>query len=143
MDVIIAGLIAWIVMHTGFASPDPPRVVLVSESTMLEKAFHSRKPRALRLRGLYVHDHSTIYLPETWNASNLRDVSDLLHELVHHVQRVNKVSVPCKAALERLAYDLQLRWLREQGVEDPYKIIDTNDLAIFLLSSCNLNRPDW
>ena len=28
--------------------------------------------------------------------------------------------MPCMAAYERQAYDLQIKWLREQGIDDPY-----------------------
>jgi hypothetical protein len=37
---------------------------------------------------------------------------------------------------ERQAYDLQVKWLREQGVDDPYDLIKTNELSIYMLSTC-------
>ena len=39
-----------------------------------------------RIRGLYDADTMTIYLTEPWSADNPRDISVLLHELVHHRQ---------------------------------------------------------
>jgi hypothetical protein len=44
--------------------------------------------------------------------------------------------LPCLAALERQAYDLQIKWLREQGVDDPYNVIKTNELGIYMVSVC-------
>jgi hypothetical protein len=38
---------------------------------------------------------------------------------------------------------MQLMWLREQGVEDPYEFVDPNELTISLLSSCNIPQSDW
>jgi len=65
-----------------------------------------------------------------------RQKSALLHELVHHVQRSNNMEMPCVAAYEWQAYDLQIKWLREQGVEDPYALIGINELGIYMLSVC-------
>jgi hypothetical protein len=75
-------------------------------------------------------------LPQQWAPNDLRQKSTLLHELVHHVQRSNNVELPCVAAYERQAYDLQVKWLREQGVDDPYDLIKTNELSIYMLSTC-------
>ena len=44
--------------------------------------------------------------------------------------------MPCTAAHERLAYDLQIKWLREQGVDDPYALIGINELGIYMVSVC-------
>jgi hypothetical protein len=29
-----------------------------------------------------------------------------------------------------------MKWLREQGVEDPYSLIGTNELTIYMVSVC-------
>jgi hypothetical protein len=46
------------------------------------------------------------------------------------------VKVRCTAAYERQAYDLQIAWLREQGIADPYKVIGTDEFTIRLMSAC-------
>lgn len=66
----------------------------------------------------------------------LRDQSILVHELVHHLQHANKVNVPCPAALERQAYHLQVLWLREQGVVDPYELMGTDEFSVRVYSMC-------
>jgi hypothetical protein len=55
---------------------------------------------------------------------------------VHHVQNVNNMMLPCIAAYERQAFELQISWLREQGVADPYGLIGTNELGVYLVSAC-------
>ena len=50
--------------------------------------------------------------------------------------RFNKIELLCIAAYERHAYDLQIKWLREQGVDDPYDLIKTNELGIYMVSVC-------
>src|SRR5690606_16631979 len=84
----------------------------------------------------YVRNSSTIYLPATWRAESLRDQGILVHELVHHVQRFNKLRPDCPGALERQAYVLQAAWLAEQGVEDPYKMTGMDLFTILILTAC-------
>jgi hypothetical protein len=42
----------------------------------------------------------------------------------------------CRGQLERQAYDLQIMWLREQGVTNPYDVIGIDEFTIFLISRC-------
>ena len=134
---LVVSLIAWIVFQTGLLAPSPPHVVLVPEKRMIELAYGVGSPSDVHLRALYNRDNETIYLRDDWNSDNLRDRSELLHELAHHVQRFNKIPAPCSAALEADAYRLQFQWLREQGVADPYTLTETNDLWIALASRCH------
>ena len=70
------------------------------------------------------------------NPNDLRDRSYLLHELVHHLQALNNVKAPCLAAYELPTFELQLEWLRENGIQDPYKFLDIDEFTIILLSEC-------
>jgi len=135
MNSLIAIYIAWIVAQTGLLAPDHPPINFVS-TTELARRFGSPENSGLELQALYNHSEGAIYLPQQWLPNDLRQKSALLHELVHHVQRFNKVELPCIAAYERQAYDLQIKWLREQGVDDPYDLIKTNELSIYMVSVC-------
>ena len=135
MNNLIAIYIAWIVAQTGLLPPDRPPIYFVS-STELAVRHGSPENSGLELQALYNRNEGSIYLPEGWAPDDLRQKSALLHELVHHVQRFNKMELPCIAAYERQAYDLQIKWLREQGVDDPYDLIKTNGLSIYMLSAC-------
>ena len=44
--------------------------------------------------------------------------------------------LPRIAARERLAYDLQLRWLGEQGILNPYTFLGINECTIGIASMC-------
>jgi hypothetical protein len=152
-------LLAWIVAKTGLTEPEPPPVSFAPEHQMTHlfdaAAYRDRQPQAdvpanqgaggvhsgFRVQAFYVHATATVYLPETWRPGGLRDQSVLLHELVHHVQRFNKVVPVCPAALERQAYELQATWLREQGVAEPYKLIGTDEFTVLMRSACM--PPDW
>jgi hypothetical protein len=152
-------LIAWIVSKAGLTAPEPPQISFVPEHQMthlFDAAAHpDQLPQAdvpanqgaggahpvSRVLALYLRATATVYLPETWRPGGLRDQSILLHELVHHMQRFNKVVPVCPAALERQAYDLQAAWLREQGVAEPYKLIGTDEFTVLMRSACI--PPDW
>jgi hypothetical protein len=135
LDSLIAIYIAWIVAQTGLSAPDHPPIHFVTPAEMATR-HGSPENSGLELQALFNRNEDSIYLPQEWRPNDLRQKSALLHELVHHVQRFNKIELPCLAALERQAYDLQIKWLREQGVEDPYDLIKTNELTIYLASTC-------
>jgi methionine-rich copper-binding protein CopC len=132
---LIAAYLAWIVSQTGLTAPHHPTIHSVTPAEMAQR-YGAPESNALEFQALYSHEDRKIYLPEDWRSDSLKNRSALLHELVHHVQRENNVQAPCKAALERQAYDLQMKWLREQGVDDAYAIVGTNELTIYMVSTC-------
>jgi len=134
MSELILALLTWIVGETGLAMPPPPRVVLVSEAQINVMATGSSDESDVR--GLYRRDAAIIYLRDNWNPADLRSRASLLHELVHHVQVFNGVPSRCPAERERLAYDLSLKWLREQGVADPYAVLGLDEFTITIRSMC-------
>ena len=101
---------------------------------MAEVRGADRASKSFTLHALY--ENSVIYLPTGWKPAGNREKSILLHELVHHVQRTNNVTVPCRGALEQEAYELQVRWLEEHGEADPYKLIGTTPFTVYMLYAC-------
>jgi hypothetical protein len=138
MNAMIITLIGWIAANSNFAVVDPPRILLIPKHEMGELYYRaSEENKFFQLQAFYNFTNATIYLPDTWRPTELYDQSMLLHELVHHLQAQNNVKVPCQVAFERQAYDLQVTWLREQGVENPYALMGTNALAIYVISACH------
>lgn len=131
MDALVAVLIAWIAAKTGLAAPPPPRILLVPLQQMVEMTGATAKPQAV-----YKRNERTIYLRDDWTSDTLLNKAIVVHELVHHFQEMNNVQMPCERAQEADAYHLEMKWLREQGVEDPYAFLETNELAIMLRSMC-------
>jgi len=131
VNLLVATLIAWIAIHAGLQAPEPPRIVQVRAEQIAAMTDNTANPEAV-----YVYDERTIYFPNTWSSDNLRDRATLVHELAHHVLKMNNVRAPCERAYEAEAYRLEFEWLREQGITDPYKFLDTNALAIILRSAC-------
>jgi hypothetical protein len=130
LDPLVATLLTWIVAQTGLAAPDVVPHTAVDQSPIAKTE---------NVQAFYLRATATIYLPENWRPDGLRNQSILLHELVHHVQLFNSVGMPCDRALERQAYDLQVKWLREQGVADPYKLIGTDEFTVIIFSMCPIS----
>jgi hypothetical protein len=144
MDALVLSMIAWITASTGLIVSEPPLIAFVRDSHF-QQQFHSEgaqaKPEAttpnhqkpatekfFSVQGFYLRATATVYLPETWQLAALRDQSTLLHELVHHAQRLNKVGAACPGPLERQDYDLLVAGLREQGVAQPFDLIGIDEL---------------
>ncbi len=119
----------WLDAQTEYENPAAqPRIILVSPSQaayLHGAADHSGGT----LRGLYDDETETIYLVEPWSANDTRDVSVLVHELVHH--RQSEQHWYCPQAQEWRAYQIQSQWLQEKQIED-----DFYWPAIVLKSSC-------
>lgn len=136
MDALIAALAGWIALHTGLSAGPPPQIEFVTSTTMTERAFGPGIAPSPLLRALYSQPARTVYLRKEWDAASLRDRSELLHELVHHFQHIHNLKFECAKQREKLAYDLQLAWLREQGVADPYDLLEINHFFVVMISVC-------
>lgn len=82
------------------------------------------------LRAAYDLSRRHIFLVQPWSASNPKDVSAYLHELIHDVQLLNR-SWPCIGAPEWQAYKLQEAWLAERGIDPGF-----DWLQIYMHSRC-------
>lgn len=126
---LISELNTWLDTGTEFpASESRPQIEFVD----IERAevLHGVTDRyGGRIRGLYDSESETIYLVEPWSPDNPRDISVLLHEMVHHRQTGKHWY--CEQAQEWRAYQIQAQWLAEQQIADGFFWP-----AILLLSSC-------
>lgn len=137
MDILIATFIAWIAAHSSLGTAQPPHIRFVPKQVM-SSAYQAaaRAPNFFHAEAFYQPFTATIYLPKTWRVGDLRDRSVLLHELVHHLQTANHIKASCMGALERQAYDLQFKWLRENGVADPYDFTGLDVLTVIIAGTC-------
>jgi len=101
---------------------------IVAPATMSERAFGPRITPSPPLRA---------------SRRVLRDRSERVHELVHHFQNIHKLQFRCAAEREELAYALQLAWLQEQGVADPYELLGINHFFVVMVSVCRDADNDW
>jgi hypothetical protein len=130
-----APLIHWIAAKTGWTVREAPPIRFVPKAT-LAKMF-SEASTKLHVEALYSERDHSIYLPDGWRADNLRRRSILLHELVHHLQYLNHAKVTCKSEYEFQAFQLQVSWLGDQGVDDPFDLIGLDPLWLMMLKECD------
>ncbi len=84
---------------------------------------------------MYNDDTKTIYLPNGWAGRTPAELSILVHEMVHHLQNVAKLTHDCPAAREKLAYEAQDKWLALFGtsLEDEFGI---DAFTLFAKTGC-------
>ncbi|MGI9462699.1 MAG: hypothetical protein ACR2OM_02095 [Aestuariivirgaceae bacterium] len=116
---IATDMLAVVLMMLGQQPLDAPRTVSI-EPQVLQERVCGRKCRVFA----WYAPEGTIYLDNRLDLKrNVLARGVLVHELVHHIQRMRtgRVAKDCKEwrARERAAYAVQSHWLRQQGVVSP------------------------
>jgi len=130
---LIEELVDWIGAETAYdiapTRADPPAVTFCAQGEVIdyEGADLLVEPD---LRAAYDLSDRRIFLVLPWDPGNPRDVSALLHELIHDVQLRNR-SWDCPQQPEWEAYKLQARWLTQRGIDPGF-----DWLVIFLRARC-------
>ena len=134
---MVRDYIKWIADQTGWPVLSIPPIKTVSSSELTKMLFGSSKEVApVQPGALYSKNEHLIFLASTWRKDDVLDQSILVHELVHHLQMENHVQFECWGRYEAQAYELQIRWLSTQGIEDPYKFLHASKASIEMLSEC-------
>jgi hypothetical protein len=94
-------------------------------------------PSVIHFAFVGLYQPGFIVLRRDWQADSVRDLSILLHELVHHMQHSAGVEpLPCRAvAWEQPAYSTQMAFLKAEGL-DPLPTIGISPLHQRALTSC-------
>jgi len=144
---ILVTLLIWISQNSVFEITDPneyplPTLTFMSQNEIHYMATNSTLDEAtfFRVRASYLPETNTIYLPYDANINTLHFESMLLHELVHHVQNINGISYPCNGHVEKDAYLLEVEYLLQKGVEDPYELMGLHPLTLIFLTQCHTYR---
>jgi hypothetical protein len=153
MDALLTAIVIWI--SANYALPatfDHPRIERVASIEMAglrykgllsalqrkatviqeqESSFEKRRD----VVALYNDQTRTIYLSDKWAGSTPAELSVLVHEMVHHLQNEAGIPYECPAERERLAYEVQEKWLGLFGrnLEAEFEI---NGLALLVSTSC-------
>ncbi len=130
---IVTELVGWIALNTSYDVSQvyrtPPEIVFCSVGQTVPYEGDELIVES-SLRAAYDLHRRLIYLVQPWSEDNPRDVSVLLHELLHDVQLSNR-EWPCVAAPELEAYWLQDKWLAGRGIASGF-----DWEAIWILSRC-------
>lgn len=107
-----ARLMDWVVARTNVRVPELPYVI-ASRAAMIAKIGDPHRQNALA-RALYVPGQVVID-DEFWDPTDIRSISFLVHELVHHAQLYRGIAYACNNTKEYEAYRLQNQFLAEHG----------------------------
>jgi hypothetical protein len=121
MENLLSVIAIWLSINFGLPADGPhPHIKIVEPSKMtllwLEQAGTASRVWqdenvGVDIQAFYVDRQQTIFLSDDWNPKKPKDVSVLIHEMVHHLQNLDKQAFPCPADRERLAYKAQALWL--------------------------------
>jgi hypothetical protein len=141
MKALILALMTWASAQTGLPVPEVQPIV---KHATAEQMWHMARPGteydaagSQQYLGLYAN--GVMWLRDDWSVESVRDVSILLHEVVHHMQEEAGQEYPCRGASERVAHEAQFAWLEAAGL-DPFETIGINGLYYVMVTTCG---PAW
>ena len=124
MEMLLKVLVTWLSINSGLpATEDLPQVQFALAEEMaalrLSGAQAAESSAAVpqlvghshELRAIYDDRSRTIYLLDGWSGATPAEVSVLVHELVHHLQKEAALEYDCVEAREKPAYQAQQKWL--------------------------------
>jgi hypothetical protein len=129
MEALLTTIVLWVSINFGLpATYDHPKVEIVPPAKMAAVRFQGltsdraasvaieagRKAQAdfgHEVYALYDDRRRIIYLHEGWAGKSPRDVSLLVHEMVHHMQNAAGKKFTCPQEREKDAYKAQSEWL--------------------------------
>jgi hypothetical protein len=132
----VRSYINWIIRQTGWPAAGIPPIKITSFAHLRELSGLSSDADWIRPAAFYSKSGHSIYLADGWNKDDLVDQSILVHELVHHLQIEDNIQFPCWGRYEAQAYELQVQWLRTQGVKDPHGLLHASKTSIETLAEC-------
>ncbi|MBI5277052.1 MAG: hypothetical protein HY854_11380 [Burkholderiales bacterium] len=122
MQSLLAAVLAWLSLNFSLpAVEQPPAVRFVAPESMMamrRQLADGERPAATGradVHAFYDDRSGVVYLPQGWTGDTPAESSMLVHELVHHLQKVRGDRFACPAEREKLAYRAQSRWLEEAG----------------------------
>jgi len=126
VEEVLSVIVLWLSINFALPAEGPRPKIEVHGSENLTQLWsehvarhQSSRSHALQNRSRYIEIQAfyddrlqTIYVARGWNVNKPKDLSILVHEVVHHMQNIGEHSFACRADRERLAYQAQDAWLR-------------------------------
>jgi hypothetical protein len=128
MDALLTAMVLWLSLNFGLpATYGHPKIEMVPTTELVFLRYHtltSEKRREIsaspgvsrEVVAIYDDSKKTIFLSDGWTGRTPAELSVLVHELVHHLQKNAGFKYECPAAREKLAYDAQEKWLSLYGL---------------------------
>ncbi len=84
---------------------------------------------------IYDHQTMSIVLPDGWTGRSPAELSVLVHEMVHHLQKLGGLKFACPEEREKLAYRAQEQWLNLFG-RDLFRDFEIDPFTLLATSAC-------
>jgi hypothetical protein len=112
-DLLLNAIVTWLAANFDLpANYDHPTIELAPAKTIAALRFGAAGTSGQSdVVAVYVDRTRTIVLPQDWTGRTPAELSVLVHELVHHLQDLDKRTYNCPQLREKLAYDAQEKWL--------------------------------
>lgn len=125
MNALLTAIVVWLSANFGLpANFNFPNIERMSSAEMTKTLFQSipaDRRQAMTIdhmravQSLYSVERKTIYLRPEWTGRSPAELSELVHEMVHHLQNLGHASYACPEEREKLAYQAQEKWLKMFG----------------------------
>jgi hypothetical protein len=139
MDHLMTVIVTWLSLNYGLpAHYEHPSIEFLPEESIHRIHYgptHSGK--GSRVVAVYDVSGIRILLPQYWKATSPADVSALVHEMVHHLQRHAGMTYACAGAREKLAFAAQEKWLERFGT-DLDREFELDDFTLKVMTTCPL-----
>ena len=145
-DHSIQSMIQWIESNSKYQYNNQtlPQIQRLTATEICTATFPDLEPHAdCNVAGYYDHEQNLIVVSDTVTEYMVEDhfyEVVLLHELVHYLQYYNGEyeRAECKQALEIDAFDLQDKWIAEQGIDPEQK---NDPLFVIFVTMCPGTDP--
>ena len=134
MTEILTALMIWLGANTTLdTNHDIPKVLFLPQAEM-EALYYPENQEKFpnKLHGLYDQESDTIILPDDWDRRDAWDMGVLVHEMVHYLQDVNNVKFNCTAEMEKDAWPIQQKYLKDRHDYD----WEYDGLWFMVISTC-------
>lgn len=145
----VAAALVWIASVSGYTIDSTQEVVIEYRSyTELAALYHGvESPEELVDKTAIpaaLHSKGKIYLPHSFDVTDLVDQSTLVHELFHVIQYQNgQMELRCAGKIESEAYGVENQWRTLHGLD----LIPQNEILLIEMMRCppqrHLSRIAW
>ena len=114
MKELLVALMLWIGANTNYnVDLSLPEVIRMDRAPLEYQYFQGKVPKNSDIHGFYNLKDKKIYIREEYSIDHAWAQGLLLHELLHYVQDMNKEVFQCVAEMEKEAWPLQQKYLKE------------------------------
>ena len=118
MSALLALIVTWLALNFEVpANYIQPQIKFLSNAEIYQTRYGANNPGHWPVTSVYDSLNDSILLPRDWTAVSPADVSILVHEMVHHLQKKAGLKYGCSEEREAVAYAAQEKWLNQNGTD--------------------------